>query len=628
MDRKKKRWLLGCGCGVLGLCVLGGLAFLGWAVSERRKPGPVVEVMTFYPGMSASSIEKTITNRIERWVNQAEGAEKVTSSSLAGVSIVRITFRNDIDPNAALTQVNELVLGVLPTLPPDTVPPIVLPRDPSSAYPVGLLGISSSTADDRELQDLAKMPVCVRLLNVVPGAIPVVLGGKERSLLTLNFDPKKLAAHKVSPKDVRTVVETLCDKVRIYNDKNGLLMQASGRAFPIINLVKALPVHTADGAAVRLGELGIVQEQSVAPTVRHRIDGQPVVGVPVYLQQGAKRKDISEKIADDLPSLQDALPPEVKARWVPLGVDHKWLREHDNGLLTIYLRAPSYLSLAETEKRVSAVEEFLQKTIPANEREAIVAEVGLTPDWLAILSANAGPMDATIYVQLSAARTQSAAAYASKLRGLLNADMDFADLRFRFASQDMPEPVNIRVTRRTSGEAKEARKLAEDVNKQLGTGIKGIVDCEVVQRMDAPTLTICADLHKAAALGLSCREVIAQAAAALKLPAPPDQELFTDLRSGDQSVTLPLQLRPGVDVGALADAKVVGGKAELPVKLSALATVQRGTTAIEIDHEDLLPVLNVRANIEGRDRGDVIADIRKMLMELQAPQDMRVELVD
>jgi multidrug efflux pump subunit AcrB len=88
------------------------------------------------------------------------------------------------------------------------------------------------------------------------------------------------------------------------------------------------------------------------------------------------------------------------------------------------------------------------------------------------------------------------------------------------------------------------------------------------------------------------------------------------------------QPQPAVDVGAVDDAKVVGGKAEFPVKLSALATVQRGTTAIEIDHEDLLPVLNVRANVEGRDRGDLIADIRKMLTELQVPEGMRVELMD
>lgn len=34
---------------------------------------PAVQVLTYYPGMPASSVEKTITNRIERWVNQGSG---------------------------------------------------------------------------------------------------------------------------------------------------------------------------------------------------------------------------------------------------------------------------------------------------------------------------------------------------------------------------------------------------------------------------------------------------------------------------------------------------------------------------------------------------------------------------
>ncbi len=182
MERKKKRWLLGCGCGfgVLILSALGALAVFVWPlVSARMKPGPVVEVVTYYPGMPASSIEKTITNRIERWVNQASGASEVTSRSLTGVSIVRVTFRNDIDADAALTQVNELALATLPMLPPDTLPPVVLPRDPRLAEPLGVLGVSSTTVDDTVLWGLAKASIRPRLVSV-PGAVaPVVLGGKD-----------------------------------------------------------------------------------------------------------------------------------------------------------------------------------------------------------------------------------------------------------------------------------------------------------------------------------------------------------------------------------------------------------------------------------------------------------------
>src|SRR5262249_52374126 len=72
---------------------------------------PAVQVMTYYQGMPTASVEKTITNRIERWTNQATGCQRVESKSTLGVSVVRLYFRDDIDPNGALTQVNSLALG-------------------------------------------------------------------------------------------------------------------------------------------------------------------------------------------------------------------------------------------------------------------------------------------------------------------------------------------------------------------------------------------------------------------------------------------------------------------------------------------------------------------------------------
>ena len=58
---------------------------------------PAVQVLTYFQGMPAASVEKTLTNRIERWVNQSPGAANVESRSLPGVSIVRVFFRDEID---------------------------------------------------------------------------------------------------------------------------------------------------------------------------------------------------------------------------------------------------------------------------------------------------------------------------------------------------------------------------------------------------------------------------------------------------------------------------------------------------------------------------------------------------
>src|SRR6516165_312337 len=64
---------------------------------------PAVEVLTYFQGMPASSIENTITNRIERWVNQSPGVSRIESKSVPGVSVVKLYFRDDIDSSSALT---------------------------------------------------------------------------------------------------------------------------------------------------------------------------------------------------------------------------------------------------------------------------------------------------------------------------------------------------------------------------------------------------------------------------------------------------------------------------------------------------------------------------------------------
>src|SRR5580704_11910611 len=87
---------------------------------------PGVQVMTFYGGMPATSVEADITARMERWCGQAAGTSRQESRSIVGASIVRNYFTDDTDPNGALTQVNSLATAAIPNLPPGTLPPVVL----------------------------------------------------------------------------------------------------------------------------------------------------------------------------------------------------------------------------------------------------------------------------------------------------------------------------------------------------------------------------------------------------------------------------------------------------------------------------------------------------------------------
>ena len=161
---------------------------------------PAVEILTYYQGMPASSVERTITNRIERWVSQAPGARLVESKSVPGVSVVKVYFRDDVDPNAALTLTNSLAWGTLPTLPPNTLPPVVLPFDPTGTMPLCILTVESPHMDEAHVKDVARVDVR-NMLGAVKGCVaPVVIGGKDRTIL-IYLDPERLEARHLSPLD-------------------------------------------------------------------------------------------------------------------------------------------------------------------------------------------------------------------------------------------------------------------------------------------------------------------------------------------------------------------------------------------------------------------------------------------
>ena len=88
--------------------------------------------------------------------------------------------------------------------------------------------------------------------------------------------------------------------------------------------------------------------------------------------------------------------------------------EVDAGSFEMYVRAPRGLRIEETEKRIAAVEEFVRKTIDKEDLQLVLSELGVTSDWSAAYTPNAGPMDAVVKIQLTAERKKSAQEYVAR----------------------------------------------------------------------------------------------------------------------------------------------------------------------------------------------------------------------
>jgi multidrug efflux pump subunit AcrB len=274
---------------------------------------PAVQVLTFYQGMPASSVEKTITNRVERWVNQAPGAEKVESRSVPGVSVVKVYFRDDIDPNAALTLTNSLALGTLPTLPPNTLPPVVLPFDPTATMPLAILTVSNENLDEARIKDLARIEVR-NLLGQVPGCVaPVVVGGKDRTIL-IYLKPKEMEVRKVSPMDVVRALQKgnlMVSPGTAYFGDSQVLLDTNVLVKKVEEL-NDLPIRTQPNDNVYLRDVGHAEDSYSIQTSRVLVDGRREVYVPIYRQQGASSLAVAKGVRAHIPKMLKSLPEGTK----------------------------------------------------------------------------------------------------------------------------------------------------------------------------------------------------------------------------------------------------------------------------------------------------------------------------
>ena len=72
---------------------------------------PVVVVFASYRGMPAPDMEKSVTSVLERALTRCDHLEHIESKSVLGIGIIKVFFREQVDPDVAAGQVIALVNG-------------------------------------------------------------------------------------------------------------------------------------------------------------------------------------------------------------------------------------------------------------------------------------------------------------------------------------------------------------------------------------------------------------------------------------------------------------------------------------------------------------------------------------
>ena len=311
-------------------------------------------------------------------------------------------------------------------------------------------------------------------------------------------------------------------------------------------------------------------------------------------------------------------------------IRREFFPEVDGGAFQMTVRAPSGTRIEVTEQRIKAVEEYL-RTALGDDLELFISELGVTPDWSAAYTPNAGPMDAIVRVQLKEERSRSAQQCASAVREGLTKDPGFADLEFAFdtgglirgaLNEGKSTPLNVRVTGKNPGAAPAA--IADAIRARVAR-VDGVVDARVIQRLNYPEFVINVDRAKAADLGLTQEDVMKNVVAALNSSIQFNKKNFwldpvaknqyfvgvqypeKDITSVETMMDIPISGTKPPDPGT------AGGAIFVTVPLRTVASIAKTTVPTEATHYNIQTAIDLTMAVEGRDLGHVADDVTVIL---------------
>jgi len=306
----------------LTIIVLGVLAVLRIPVDILPVfTSPAVQVLTFYGGMPPNEMEKDITNRMERWTGQANGMKLQESRSIMGASVIRNMFHDDVDVNGALTQVNSLALGAVPQLPPGTLPPVVMPFDPTSTVPVSLVALNSKTQSESILYDVARYEVRPMIMANPGASAPVVFGGKIRAVM-LYLDHMQMQARNLSLMDVQKAVDNFnvfvpSGDVKIGDLDYAVLSNSMYEKVPDMGLMPLTAAADSSETARFLRDVAQPTDSAFIQTNIVRVDGRPQVYIPVYRQQGSSTLAVVSDLKSSINDMESRLSkPDIDLKVV------------------------------------------------------------------------------------------------------------------------------------------------------------------------------------------------------------------------------------------------------------------------------------------------------------------------
>ena len=297
----------------------------------------------------------------------------------------------------------------------------------------------------------------------------------------------------------------------------------------------------------------------------------------------------------------------------------------DPSQFVINLKAPTGTHLEMTDQLVQKVEQIVRETVPTNDLKIVVSNVGVTADFSAIYTPNAGPHTAFVQVGLNAGHHLSSFQYMDLVRARLKKELPQVATYFQtgglvdaILNLGMPAPLDIQVT---GMNMRNTHEIATDLARKI-KAMPGVSDVLVPQDIDYPALQLDIDRLRTSELGLNEKEVVGDVITALTSDAMIAPSYWVDPKSGnDYFLTVQYPENFVKNLADLSSIPVRGESSKLPTRLDTLSSVSHRPSPTEVDHYQLLRVMDVYVAPSGEDLGRVLGGVQKIVGDLKLPSE-------
>jgi multidrug efflux pump subunit AcrB len=274
---------------------------------------PEINLVWYYPGMSAPEIEQRIVNITERAASQTvNGIDHIESTSFTGIGVVKIYMQEGSSTALGISQLNSVTSAIRNILPQGIAPPTVLDFDATNV-PIADLVATSQTLSDTALYDYMFNFVGLFLFTQPGLQSPAPFGGATRQIM-LNLDPDRLYAKGLSPQDVLNTLQTSNvilpgGTVKLGNYEYDVMLNSS----PVkVDDFNRMPLKYKNGATVYMDDVAKASDSHAVQNDIARVNGRRATFRYILKHASASTLTVINEVKSVIPRVSALAPPGTK----------------------------------------------------------------------------------------------------------------------------------------------------------------------------------------------------------------------------------------------------------------------------------------------------------------------------